>query len=71
MPWEYVPTLRPILGQLKQIGIIMDALLPLFAGHFKNIRHKVQIPDARQKFIEVRVVWNIGDPLFAFQGIVF
>ena len=60
-----------VAGQLEQVGIIMDALLPLFAGHFKNIRHKVQIPDARQKFIEVRVVWNIGDPLFAFQGIVF
>ena len=51
-------------GDFESRCIIGDTLFPVRFGNPENIGDKIQILDACQIFIEVRIVRNIGNPGF-------
>ena len=51
--------LRQIAGQVEQIRIFLDPRLAVLLRHAENISHEVQIFDAGQEFIQIRIVRDV------------
>jgi len=58
-----------ILRQFKQLGVLMNARFPVGLGHAENVGNEIEIFDAREKLVQVRIVGNVGQYLLAGDGI--
>ena len=58
-----------IFCDFKQIGISADPFLPFPLRNSVNIRDKIEIADSGEKIVKIRIVRNIGQFLFAGDGL--
>ena len=61
--------LGEVLCQFEQVAVFADALLPELCRHAEDVADEVQVADTGHEFVQVGVVGDIGNPLFAFHGI--
>ena len=61
--------LGQVRRQFKEVGILADALLAHLGAHAEDVGDEVQILDARHVLVQIRVIGDVGDLLFAFQGL--
>ena len=62
--------LGEVVRQCEKLGILSDARLPRFRVHAEDVGDEVQILDARHKFVEIGVIWNVGEHFLAGDGVV-
>ena len=55
------------LHRVAQLG---DALLALLHGHAVDVAHEVEVLDAREELVEVRVVGDVGHDLLALKRLL-
>ena len=61
--------LRQIRRQFKEIGVLANALLPVFGAHAENIGDEIQVLDARHVLIQIGIVGDIGHVPLARNGL--
>ena len=61
--------LGQIAGQVEQVRVFFDPRLAVGLRHAEDIRHEVQIFDAGEELVQVRVIRNVGQLLLAAERI--
>lgn len=62
--------LGQIARQIKKVRVAMDAALPVLLRNAEDIRNKIQVLNAGEKFVEVGVIRNVGKLFFAGDGVI-
>ena len=53
--------LGQIARQIKKVRVAMNAALPVLLRNAEDIRNKIQVLNAGEKFVEVGVIRDVGD----------
>lgn len=62
--------LGQIARQIKKVRVAMNAALPVCLRNAEDIRNKIQVLNAGEKFVEVGVIRNVGKLFFAGDGVI-
>ena len=62
--------LRQIVRQIEKRRVLMNPALAVRLGYAVNVRHKVEILNAGEKFVEIGVIRNVGKAFLAGDGVL-
>lgn len=55
-------------SNFKGFGVFLDAVGAVVLRNAENVRDEVQVLDAGQMFVKIRVVWNVSGQRFTQDG---